>query len=86
MNTFALSVVAIDRIWFQGKAVSCTVRTTTGWRMFEARHEPFLAVLQPSELTIVGENGARRSIAIRDGLLRFSGNACVVLVSAGQAS
>lgn len=82
MNGFALTVAAVDRIDFQGTALSCTVRTTTGWRTFEAHHEPFAAVIA-GDLFIVDGSGARHRVPVGDGLLRFTGPACVITVADG---
>jgi F0F1-type ATP synthase epsilon subunit len=80
MNGFSLSVAAVDRVWFQATARTCTVRTTTGWRTFEANHEPFAAVVSGA-LYVVDENGGRHTISAGGGLLRFDRNSCVIVVA-----
>jgi len=82
MMGFLLSVAAADRVCYRGTALACTVETTTGSRTFEAHHEPFVALLAPGAISIVEEEGRRRSIPVEDGLVRFDGNVCSIVVGA----
>ncbi len=81
MNSFLLSILSVDRLCYEGKAVACRVCDPTGWRTFEAHHEPFAAVLVPCVVSVLDEAGSRFSIEIEDGLVRFDNNSCCVLAS-----
>jgi F0F1-type ATP synthase epsilon subunit len=81
MNSFSLSVLAVEQVYYQGAAVACTVGTTTGSRTFEAHHEGFVSVLVRGAIHIVEEGGGRLSIEVEDGLVRFDSNSCVMMVT-----
>ncbi len=83
MTTFPVTVAAVDRIGFQGPALSCTVITTTGSRTFEAHHESFAAVLAPGTVRVVAEDGSPHAIATGEGIVQCDGNRGIlhVLVS-----
>ncbi len=81
MNSFLLSIVSVDRLCYEGMAVACHVCDPSGWRTFEAHHEPFVSVLVPCVVSVLEEGGGRFSIEIEDGLVRFDNNSCHVIVS-----
>ena len=84
MNSFSLSIVGVDHVYYQGPAVACTVRTTTGQRTFEAHHEPFASVLVAGPLSIVEEGGSHVSVTVDSGLVRMDRGSCVIIVNSGD--
>lgn len=81
MNGFSLSVLAADRICYQGTVEACTIDSTTGSQTFEAHHEPFAAVLAAGEVVIREDSQRRFAIAVEDGLVRFENNSCIIVIS-----
>ena len=81
MKSFSLSILAVDQVCYQGSAIACSVRSVTGWRTFEAHHEPFVSVLVSGVVSVLEEGGGRFSLEIQDGLVRFESNSCLLLVT-----
>jgi len=87
VNSFDLTIVAGTKVCFRGQARICTIFSTTGARSFEARHEPFMAVLvSPSAITFREATGQENRIEVADGVVSFVQNRCTILVSPGVPS
>ena len=81
MQTFSLTVVSAEKIHFADEARSCRITTPDGEIGFEARHEPFLAVLKEnSELRYRDVLGREHVLPVESGMLSFRDNSCTVTV------
>ncbi len=81
-NTFDLIIAAHNSLIYKGPAVYCGVTTPAGSLGLEAHHEPFLTVLKENSLIHYRTPSAeKKSVAVRNGLLSFKHNTCVMTVS-----
>ncbi len=82
MESFLLSIVAVERQVVQDQALSCQVTGMDGARCFEARHEPWLMTLKPgSNITYKLQDGTEHELEIASGILHFGPDSCSILVA-----
>ena len=81
MRTFELNIVSTTKVHFSDEARFCSITTPFGTIGFEARHEPFLAVLkEDSEVKYRDAIGREHTLPVTNGLLSFRNNTCTVTV------
>lgn len=83
MKPFYLKVVASDKVFFDGMAVSLTVPLDDGSIGVLADHENTFAVIASGEMSINSENGEEIHAFIGDGFIEIlDGKTTVVVMSA----
>ncbi len=81
MQTFELNILSATELHFSDEARYCRVSTPDGTIGFEARHEPFLAVLKDnSEVRYRDAIGREHTLVVESGLLSFRENRCTLTV------
>ncbi len=81
MNTFKLKIVSLDKTFFDGEAVYCSVVTKSGKIGFKAHHEPFVSVIKNnSQIEYQDQSGKKESVKITGGLFAFENNECTATV------
>ena len=81
MNTFQLTIVAYNKLVFDGPARFCSVMTPGGSIGLEAHHENFLAVLKEnSKISYRNAEGRDGSVKAESGLLSFENNTCTITI------
>ena len=81
MKTFNLSIVSDTKTVYSGPSDYCGVTTMSGSIGFEARHEDFMGILSPgSEVEYRDKDGSRYKLSVKDGLLSFKDNNCILIV------
>ena len=79
-NTFELKIFSPAAILFSGDVRYCSIMTPEGSVGFEARHEPFMAVLNPgSAIHYRDPIGKEVSLTVKGGLLSFRANSCTIV-------
>ena len=82
MHTFHTRIATLDKTLHEGEAVHCRVRTEIGSLGFKARHEPFLASLEPgSSVELRDVAGKTHTFPVHEGLLNFRDNRCLILLT-----
>ncbi|MBI4122806.1 MAG: hypothetical protein HY458_00380 [Parcubacteria group bacterium] len=81
MTTFPLSILAIDREIFLGKAASLTLPTSQGQIQVLAGHAPLITFLQEGDVFIEKEDRASEKLPIAGGVLHVKGDMVMLLVN-----
>lgn len=81
MTTFPLSIRAIDREIFLGKAVSLTLPTVQGQIQVLAGHAPLITVLQEGDIFIGKEDRVLEKLPVAGGVLHVKEDMVTLLVS-----
>ncbi len=80
MDDFTLSIIATNKIFYEGKSKSLIVPTSTGERGILAHHAGMLCAINMGELRFMDEEGTWRSILVGAGSLIVNNNKVLVLV------
>lgn len=81
MSTFELKIIAYDRVFYDGLAVSVTFPTLDGEVQLLAHHEKFVYAVMEGEIRVVTEDGQIVTGACGRGFIEFSkDNSVEVLV------
>lgn len=81
MNCFNLKIISLNKLIFNGSARHCLISAKSGSMGFEARHEPFVSVLEDnSKIVFQPESGNSESIEVQNGLIAFKNNNCLITV------
>ena len=79
-NTFHLRVLAVDRAFYEGDAVSLSLSIQDGCLGLMANHSPMVAAVVPGELHFQPPEGAPVYAQSGSGLLRFERNEALLLL------
>lgn len=79
--TFPLSILAIDREIFLGKAASLILPTLHGQIQVLAGHAPLIALLQEGDVFIEKEDNIREKLPIAGGVLHVKEDRVTLLVN-----
>ncbi len=80
-TTFPLSILAIDREIFLGKAKSLTLPTLQGQIQVLAGHAPLIALLQEGDVFIEKEDSTSEKLPVAGGVLRVKEDTVTLLVN-----
>lgn len=82
MNSFSLSILAVDQVLLRCPVQSCQVQDAEGSRTLEAHHSHYIGVLaSPGRVKVVDTDGLTREFNLESAVLDFSGNNCVIVCS-----
>lgn len=76
MNTFQLKIIAYDRIFYDGPAVSVTFPTLDGLVQLLAYHEEYVYAVTEGEIRVVTETGEIITGACGRGFIEFNSDNC----------
>ena len=79
-NTFPLEVLTPEGQAFAGEVEMVSTRTSLGLIAILARHEPLLAILEPTELRLYRSDSEIVRFAQAEGYLQFADNHALLLV------
>jgi F-type H+-transporting ATPase subunit epsilon len=79
MNTFHLTIVTPEKIFFDGEVVSLTAPGGAGYLGVLAHHAPLLTTLVPGRLTFLASDAGERQVEIGPGFLDVSQNRATLL-------
>jgi len=82
MNTFKITVITPEKIFFTGEIVQLSVRTTEGDVGILANHINYCAILPSGKMKVKFSDGTVKESAISTGTLKFYNNEAVILASA----
>jgi len=81
-NTFNLIITAYNEVIYDGEASYCGFITPIGSLGIEARHEPVLALLKEDSVILYDDSVRnRKTVPIKNGLLSFKKNKCIIVVN-----
>lgn len=69
MSTMKLSVIALDRMLYEGEVQRVTAETTAGQITILPNHSPIASILVDAPLIVVNESGEREFIAVHKGYI-----------------
>ena len=78
---FPLSILAIDREIFLGKATSLILPTVQGQIQVLAGHAPLIALLQEGDVLVEKEDGALEKLPVAGGVLHVKEDRVTLLVN-----
>lgn len=78
-SSFDLSIIAHDRIVFEGKATSIVALGAYGYLGVMARHRPMIASLGRGTLTVLDESGHAGRWALNQGVMEVVANTVTIL-------
>lgn len=78
-SSFDLSIIAHDRIVFEGRATSVVAPGAYGYLGVMARHRPMIASLGRGTLTVVEESGDVGRWALNQGVMEVVANTVTIL-------
>ena len=79
MNTFPLTITAVDKVYFDGEARAVTCPGSEGEMTILANHEPFVSVLKGG-MVIVHDLGGKKEFQIEKGILEVHRGGTVILL------
>lgn len=74
MNTFKLSILAMDRPFFEGDCISLVLPVTDGMLGIQANHPPITAAIVPGLVSFTLPDGTVRECVVSRGLFDISRN------------
>ncbi len=83
-DTFHLSLITPERVFFEGEATMVTAPGTVGEFGVLAGHAPFISSLKPGLIT-VAQNGGRQRISILGGIVEVTQDHCNILAETAQS-
>lgn len=84
MATFALSVVTLEKVIFEGAVRSVIAPGGDGYLGLLANHSPIITSLIPGKLTVMNGEDKRFTYAIAGGFLEMSHNIASILADAAE--
>ena len=79
--TFPLSILAIDREIFLGKATSLTLPTAQGQIQVLAGHAPMITLLKEGDVFLQKEDATSEKLPVAGGVLHIQENRVTLLVN-----
>ncbi len=79
-SSFALHILAVDHVFFEGDCVSLTLPVSDGQLGLMAHHSPVVAAVVPGLLTYRLNGGAAGKAVVGHGVVRFENNDALVLL------
>lgn len=84
MNTFKLNILAADKTFYIGDAISLIIPTTEGQYGILAHHRNMIAATVPGKLKYVTPDGHEQIAAISSGLVKVEDNEVLVLAESAE--
>lgn len=81
MQEFQLSIIAAERVFYEGPCVSLVVPTEDGERGILANHSNLIEAIVPGELRFTAPGEKARIAFVSDGMLKVEDNSVMVLVA-----
>lgn len=80
MNTFKLSVLAAERIFYEGECVSLVIPISQGRYGIQAMHSNMIAAIVPGVLKVTMPDGSESVAAVSGGIVKVENNQVLLLV------
>lgn len=80
MQEFQLSIIAAERVFYEGPCVSLVVPTEDGERGILANHSNLIEAIVPGELRFTAPGEKVRIAFVSDGMLKVEDNEVMILV------
>lgn len=85
MNTFFVDVLASDRKFYEGKAISVTVPCQDGEKEILAHHEDMLIAVTTGEMRIKVPEGEVKKAICGPGFVQIANNRVTILVETAES-
>ncbi len=85
-QTFHLTVITPDQIFFEGQVGSIIAPGGAGSLGVLANHAPLLSTLEPGRLVLTKSDGKKQTLTIGPGFLDILNNEVTLLTDSVQAS
>ncbi|RGZ01174.1 ATP synthase F1 subunit epsilon [Clostridium sp. AM58-1XD] len=80
-NTFGLNIIASDRDFYHGRAVSIVLPALDGEYAILAHHADTMVAMIPGEMRFTTENGEQNTVVVSSGFAQIINNRVTVLVA-----
>ncbi|MDD3206047.1 MAG: ATP synthase F1 subunit epsilon [Lachnospiraceae bacterium] len=84
MTTFSLKIIASDKTFYEGKAVSLVIPTIDGEKGILAHHEEMVIAVSIGELRFKLEDNTEHRAVIGSGFAQIANNRVMVLVDSAE--
>ena len=84
MNTFALTVLAAEKPFYEGESISIVIPTTQGQYGIQAMHSNMIAAIVPGTLKVTVREGQEIIAAVSSGLVKVEDNHVLLLVDTAE--
>ena len=84
MSKFSLSVLAAERLFYEGECSSLIVPTLDGMYGIQANHCNMIGVVVPGSLKITTPNGEEIIAAVSEGFVKVEDNSVLILVDTAE--
>lgn len=84
MNVFTLSVLAAEKLFYEGDCVSLVIPTTQGQYGIQAMHSNMIAAIVPGTLKFTAPDGEVTVAAVSEGLVKVENNHVLLLVDTAE--
>lgn len=84
MKTFALKILASDRVFYEGRCQMAVLPAQDGQIGIMADHAAVVIALDVGELRVQKEDGSEAAAVIGKGIMQFANNRMTVLVESAE--
>lgn len=84
MNVFTLSVLAAEKLFYEGECVSLVIPTTQGQYGIQAMHSHMIAAIVPGMLKFTTPGGEVTVAAVSAGMVKVENNHVLLLVHTAE--